>query len=386
MDQPQQPRPPQKDDVLEVPIQTLAFGGKGLARLDDFVVFVTGAVPGDVVRVSVTKAKKRYAEARVLELIKPSPDRLEPRCSSFGTCGGCVWQNIDYGVQLAYKAQQVRESLEHLGRLSGFELRPILGMTDPWRYRNRVDFSIGISAAGAVVGFRPPGRWDTVLPLSECHLLPDEMEGIRATVESWLREKGLPGWNPREGEGFARHLVVRSAQLGSELLVNLVTGPSDLPEFKGFVERLRSAHPGIVGIAHAVNAGRAELSAGLESRTLWGRPYLLEKLAGITLRVSLDAFFQTNTIMAQVLYGLVADEALGPPPKEGRAESGVRPAAARTDSPVVWDLYSGVGSIGLSLAGRAAEVLGIEAIPAAIRDAEENARLNGIEQRSVRGR
>jgi 23S rRNA (uracil1939-C5)-methyltransferase len=360
-------------------VQTLAFGGRGVARLHDFVVFVTGAVPGDVVRVSVTKTKKRYAEARVLELIRPSPDRSGPRCSSFGSCGGCVWQNLDYGVQLAYKARQVRESLEHLGGLSGFELRPILGMANPWRYRNRVDFSIGISSAGAVVGFRPPGRWDSVLPLSECHLLPEEMEGVRAAVESWLREKGLPGWDPRTGQGFARHLVVRSAQLGSELLVNLVTGLGDLPDAEGFVERLRSAHPGIVGVAQAVNAGRAELSAGLESRMLWGRPYLLERLAGITLRVSLAAFFQTNTIMAHVLYGLVAEEALSNSPRRAEAESGVPPVAARTDGPVVWDLFSGVGSIGLSLAGRAAGVLGIEAIPAAIRDAEENARLNGID-------
>ena len=145
------------------------------------------------------------------------------------------------------------------------------------------------------------------------------------------------------------------------------------------MERLRSAHPGIVGVAQAVNAGRAELSAGLESRMLWGRPYLLERLAGITLRVSLAAFFQTNTIMAHVLYGLVAEEALSNSPRRAEAESGVPPVAARTDGPVVWDLFSGVGSIGLSLAGRAAGVLGIEAIPAAIRDAEENARLNGID-------
>jgi 23S rRNA (uracil1939-C5)-methyltransferase len=292
-----------------------------------------------------------------------------------------VWQNLDYKVQLAYKAQQVRESLERLGGLRDFEVRPILGMADPWRYRNRVDFSIGCSPEGAVVGYRPAGRWDTVLPLSECHLVSENMEGVRASVEGWLRARELPGWNPRTAEGFARHLVVRRAQGDSELLVNLVTYPGDLPDEEGLVDALRSTHPGIVGVAHSFNEGRAELSAGLESRMLWGRPYVLEGLAGITLKVSLDAFFQTNTQMAHMLIGAVADEALGPNSKAS-SRSGDYLMADRDSGPVIWDLYSGVGSIGLSLAGLAAAVLGVETSPAAVSDAQQNANLNGIENSS----
>ena len=375
----------QRDQLIDLTVTGLAFGGKGLARLGDkpgdFVVFVTGAVPGDVVRARVTKNKKRYAEAQAEELLTPSPDRLPARCPSFGPCGGCVWQSLDYGVQLRYKADQVRESLEHLGGLRDFELLPIVGMADPWRYRNRADFSIGMAEAGAVVGFRPPGRWDSVLPFAECHLLNLSIERVRGTVETWLRENGLPGWDPRTGAGYARHLLVRSAQGGKEVVVSLVTvpgdptgptsaegrgpaaGPGDLPQAAGLVHRLRSAHPEVVGVIHAINGGRAEVSSGLESATLWGRPYLLEKVAGITVNVSIDAFFQTNTLMAHALYGLVAGEAVLP---------------GTGDAPVVWDLYSGVGSIGLSLAGRAKAVLGIESIPAAVRDARQNARLNGI--------
>jgi 23S rRNA (uracil1939-C5)-methyltransferase len=384
-------------------VHTLAFGGKGVARLNEFVIFVKGAVPGDVARVEIARTKKRYAEARLGELVKPSPDRVEPRCGSFGVCGGCVWQNLDYGVQLAYKARQVRESLEHLGGLSGFELRPIVGMANPWRYRNRVDFSIGSSPEGATVGFRPPGRWDTVLPLSECHLLGEGMEGVRATVESWLREKGLPGWDPRAGRGFARHLVVRSSQHGSQLLVSLVTGPGELPDIAGFVETLRSLHPEIVGITRAVNRGRAELSSGLDAQVLWGRPYLLEKVAAVTLKVSLNAFFQTNTIMAHELYRVVAGAVFAPQPvveemstttsdavdhliEEARAAgwqsetlSHIGAGSLRASGPTIWDLYCGVGSIGLSLAERAKGVLGIEGVSAAVEDARENARLNGIE-------
>ncbi|MCL5736524.1 MAG: class I SAM-dependent RNA methyltransferase [Actinobacteria bacterium] len=387
-----------------MPIQTLAFGGKGVARLHDFVIFVDGAVPGDIVTALVTKTKKRYAEARVTQIVSPSQDRVAPSCQTFGNCGGCVWQNLDYGVQLQYKARQVAESLEHLGGLGGFDLRPAVGMAHPWRYRNRVDFSIGSSAEGAVIGFRPPGRWDLVLPLSECRLVSAEMEAVRATVETWLRDAGLQGWDPRVGTGFARHLLVRSAQMGRELLVSLVTAPGELPAVPSLADRLRRNHPQVVGIAHAVNEGRAELSAGLEYEMLWGRPYLIEEVAGIRLKISLNAFFQTNTLMAHVLYGVVAEEATSPVPSDeaeaGFAQADRRPRdvgarwpdiprpghpAERAEAPgpagrpVIWDLYSGVGSIGLSLARVARGVLGIEAIPEAVADARENAASNGIE-------
>jgi 23S rRNA (uracil1939-C5)-methyltransferase len=366
---------PQKNELVELSVTNLAFGGAGIAKIGEFVIFVTGAVPGDVVSARVTKVKQRYAEARAETILTPSPARIPHRCSSFGTCGGCVWQGLDYAVQLEYKTRQVRESLEHLGGLRDFELLPIVGMPDPWRYRNRADFSIGTHTEGAVIGFRPAGRWDSVLSLSECHLLDPGLEQARTTVQEWLREEGLPGWEPRRGEGFARHLLARCAQGGSELLLSLVTIPGELPHATGLVERLRSAHPQLVGLVHAVNGGRAEISNGLESTTLWGRPYLLEKVAGITLKVSVDAFFQTNTSMTEALYGLVRRE-VAPGTTGGAAAATLDSATA---GPVIWDLYSGVGSIGLSLAGRARAVLGIEAIPAAVEDARENAHLNGID-------
>jgi 23S rRNA (uracil1939-C5)-methyltransferase len=366
MDKAHLPRP---GELVELTIDTLAFGGKGVARLGDFVVFVSGAVPGDVVRARVTKNKKRYAEARVEQVLTPSADRRPARCRSFGECGGCMWQDLDYQVQLDYKARQVAESLEHLGGLRDFELLPIMAMDDPWRYRNRADFSIGMTEQGAVVGFRPAGRWDSVLPLSECHLLDSSLERVRATVEAWLREQQIPGWDPRTGTGFARHLLARCAQAGNEVLVSLVTVPQELPGAARFVERLRAAHPEIVGVVHAVNGGQAEISSGLESETLWGRPFLLEHVAGITLKVSVDAFFQTNPRMADQLYGVVAREA--GTAREAGAGTSERP-------PVIWDLYSGVGAIGLSLARGARAVLGIEAVAAAVADAHENAKLNGI--------
>lgn len=368
-----------KGDLVDLPIQTLAFGGKGVARLDDFVIFVTGAVPGDMVRALITKNKRRYAEARVVELLQPSPDRVEARCPAFGNCGGCVWQNLEYGVQLDYKARQVGESLEHLGGLSNFDLLPALSPADPWRYRNRADFAVGTSPAGAIVGFRPPGRWDAVLPLSECHLLGEGMQRARATVEGWLRANSLPGWDPRTNTGYVRHVLVRTAQLGNEMLVSLVTAPGDLPDAGGLVETLRNAHPELVGVAHAVNEGSAEISSGLKARTLWGRPFLYEKLAGITLKISLDAFFQTNTLMAHALYELVARDVFAPLVSRPSVADRGAPQFGAEGKPVIWDLYSGVGSIGLSLARYGGHLLGVEAGPAAVADAQENSRLNHVE-------
>jgi len=345
---------------VELAVSALAFGGQGIARVDNFVVFVDGAVPGDVVQATVTKTKRRYAEARLEKLLTPSADRRDALCSQFGRCGGCRWQSLDYAVQLRYKEQQVRDSLERLGGLAGFELLPIRSMDDPWRYRNKVEFSIGEVDGELAVGFHPPGRWDTVLSLDECRLLPREMEDVRTLVEEWLREVGAAPWHPRELQGYARHLTVRHGAATGELLVSLVTAPGELPRPASLVERLRTAFPGLVGVLHSVNSGPAEIAGGLPYRTLWGRPYLYHELGGLRLEISLDAFFQTNTRMAEVLYGVAADE------------------AGLTGAETVWDLYSGIGSIGLFLATRSGQVLGIEQVPAAVRDARKNAHANGV--------
>lgn len=355
---------PHRGDTLHLPVTGLAFGGQGIARSDDFVVFIAGAVPGDEVQATVTKVKKRYAEARLLEVTSPSPERVDAACSHYGTCGGCRWQSLDYQVQLRYKRQQVVDSLERLGGLSGFEVGAIRSMEHPWRYRNKVEFSVGRADGHPdgrlVVGFHPPGRWDAVLPQTECHLLPEVTEGVRGTVEGWLREVGAEPWDPRDHSGYARHLSVREASGTREVLVSLVTAPGDLPEPAGLVSLLRTRHPSVVGVLHAVNAGGAEVATGVPYTVLWGRPYLYETLGDLRLKISIDAFFQTNSRMAPALYETAAA------------------GAALGGTETVWDLYSGIGSIALYLAPRARAVLGIEVVPAAVADARENAKANGI--------
>jgi len=351
---------PHRGETLELPITGLAFGGQGIGRRDDFVVFVAGAVPGDLVRATAFRVKKRHAEARLDEIVEPSTDRVKPMCSHYGTCGGCRWQSLAYDVQLRYKQQQVVDSLERLGKLTDFSIQPIKAMDDPWRYRNKVEFSIGRTDGELVVGFHPPGRWDTVLPQTECRLLPKATEGVRVTVEEWLRLVGAAPWDPRESEGYARQLSVREAYGTGEVLVSLVTAPGPLPRPESLVDLLRERHPSVVGVLHAQNGGGADVATSVPYQVLWGRPHLFELLGDLRLKISIDAFFQTNSRMAPVLYAIAAEE------------------AALSGKEVVWDLYSGIGSIALFLAGRSRSILGIEIVPAAVRDAQENAVENGV--------
>lgn len=353
---------PRRHETLDLQISNLAYGGKGVARREGFVFFVAGAVPGDLVRTSVTKVKKNYAEARLEDILEPSPERRRPECPHFGNCGGCRWQSLEYSAQLKYKEQQVRESLEKLGGLEGFELQSIRGMEDPWRYRNKVEFSLGAGEDGStVIGFHPPGRWDTVLPLTQCLLAPEATEGLRTVVEKWARESGLSPWDAREERGFLRHLTVREAHSTGEILISLTTSGPNLPGSEKLVEGIRTAYPQTAGVLHSVNEGAAGIANHIPYTTLWGRPHIYEELDGLRLKVSIDAFLQTNTRMSSVLYGLIAE------------------AADLSGREVVWDLYSGIGSIGLYLARDAESVLGIEMVPAAVADSRENAALNGIE-------
>jgi 23S rRNA (uracil1939-C5)-methyltransferase len=353
------PRPGQ---TIDLPISTLAFGGQGIGRRDNFVVFVDGAVPGDVARVVLTRVTRRYAEGRLVELVEESPDRRPALCLHFGGCGGCRWQSLDYPVQLRYKAQQVRDSLERMGGLSGFDLQPIRGMDDPWRYRNKVEFSAGTGPDGeTLLGFHPAGRWDTVLPLDDCRLLPLDFETVRSVTQSWLREVGMPPWDPRMRSGQVQHLTIRRSESTGEVLAGLTTTTSALPKPATLAQRLLEAVPGLVGLVHVTHPASYDSATTPASQTLWGRPHLYEDLDGLRLKISINAFFQTNTQMARVLYRLVAE------------------AAALTGQETVWDLYAGIGSIGLSLArAGAARVLGIEIVASAVQDAKENAALNGI--------
>jgi 23S rRNA (uracil1939-C5)-methyltransferase len=348
-----------KNQELELTVDSLAHGGRGVARHGELVVFVSRALPGDRVRARVTKLKRRYAEARALEVLAPGPGRVAARCPHFGVCGGCAWQDLAYEEQLRHKHAQVDDALRRLGKLDGFAMRPIVPAEATFGYRNKVEFSWVASPQGPALGFHRAGRWDALLAVDHCHIVSEAMNAVREAFVRWARAEAVPPYDQRTGEGFLRHLVVREGARTGELLAMLVTTPGDVPGVPRLVAELPAA---VVGVLHAVNAGVAEATGGLEAHVLHGQDSFTERIGGLDFTVTAGAFMQTNTRMAERLYGLAME--LGAPCPDD----------------VVWDLYCGAGAIGLlAAAAGAGRVVGIEIAPESVARASENAARNGIE-------
>jgi 23S rRNA (uracil1939-C5)-methyltransferase len=342
---------PSRGDELELTVDSLAHGGNGVARRDGYVVFVAGAVPGDRVRAVVGKAKRAYAEARTVEVVEPSPDRIPARAPH----PGAPWQVLPYERQLEVKAGQVREALERIGRLEGFELDPIVPAVEQWRYRNKLEYSFGTGEDGELVcGFHAPGRWDTIVPLEDCLLASEAGNALRDQVLAWCRDQGLTAWDRREHTGMLRNLVVREGRRTGELQVRLVTskGRLDTDSLAGAVR--------CDGLFWTQQEQLGETVQTGETVLVSGTPQLREQIGGLEFLVSPDAFFQTNTEMAERLYGVAAE------------------FAQLRGTERVFDLFCGIGTIALSLAARAREVVGVEIVETAVADAIANARLNDV--------
>jgi 23S rRNA (uracil1939-C5)-methyltransferase len=351
--------PPRPGDTLDLDITTLAYGGQGVGRVDEFVVFVRGAVPGDRVRARVTRRKKSYAEARMLELLTPSPRRVAPVCGHTADCGGCEWQTLAYEAQLEFKQQQVVESLMRLGHLDGYELEPIRGMAEPWRYRNKMEFSFGEDDDGRVLlGLHRRGSWREIVETTDCLLASERMNRARQTVADECRALGLKVFGREDHEGLLRHLVVRESRSAGDLLLNLFVA-ARFPEEAALAERVAAAC-GCTSFAVTVNDTPADAAVGDGPHMLLGPPFIRERLAGIDLHVPATAFLQTNSAMCEELY-TVALRFAEPDP--------ARPAV---------DLYCGIGSLSLPLARRAASVQAVEIQQEAVVAARENAALNAI--------
>ena len=351
--------PVHKGEELELSIESLAYGGNGVARHDGFVVFVRGGLPGDRVRARVTKVKRGFAEGFASALLEPGPGRVEAPCRHFGTCGGCRFQDLAYEVQLAQKAQQVRDALVRIGRIVDPPLEPIMPATSIYGYRNKLEYSFTAGADGVELGFHRAGRWDEVIDIEECLLTTDVGNAIRLAVRAWAREEGLEAYDQATGEGYLRHLVVREGRNTGQVLVVLVTAPGDRFEAGYLVDVLRR-FPEVRSIHWAINDTPAE-QTNLPTRLLWGEEAIEEEIMGLRFRVRPSAFLQTNTEMAEQLYGLA------------------REFAGLTGSENVFDLYCGTGTIGLALAPDAGTVWGLEISEEAVACAIENAELNGVE-------
>jgi 23S rRNA (uracil1939-C5)-methyltransferase len=347
---------PRRGDQLELSVDSLAHGGSGVARRDGFVVFVQGAVPGDRVRAEVTKAKRGYAEARVAELLKPSPERIEPRAAH----PGAPWQVLPYERQLAEKERQVRDALERLGGFDDPPVEPIVPAVEQWRYRNKLEYSFGTGEGGELVlGFHRPGRWNEIDDVTEDVLASERVDEVRERVKAWCRAEGLTAWDRRDGSGFLRNLVVREGRRTGVVQARLVTSAGELR-----ADELAEA-AGADSFLWTSTGGLSETTREGVTRQVRGPVKIVEELdalgARLRFEVSPEAFFQVNTPMAERLYGSAAE------------------LAGLTGRERVFDLFSGIGTIALALATAAGEVWGVEVVERAVADAARNARLNAID-------
>ena len=352
----QRPRP-RKGEEVEVTIDSLAHGGAGVGRADaGFVVFVRGAVPGDRVRARIEKAKRSFAEARLEELVEPSPDRVQPATPH----PGASWQVLPYETQLAEKERQVRDALERLGGFTDPPVEPIVPAVEPLRYRNKLEYSFGESEDGELaLGFHRPGRWDVIDDIESDVLASERVDELRLAARSWCREEGLAPFDRHDHSGFLRNLVVREGRRTGQLQARLVTSTGAFRH-----DEFAAAMPAD-SVLWTQAEGVAETTRGGKTKTLKGEPAIEEQLdlggARLRFRISPDAFFQTNTEMAEQLYGVAIQ------------------AAGLTGRERVVDLYCGIGTIALAMALDAREVVGVEVVERAVADAIENAKLNGVD-------
>jgi len=350
--------PVQRDQELELTIDSLAYGGNGVARLDGFVVFVRRGLPGDTVRARVTKVQRRHAEALATQIVASGPLRVGAPCAHYPDCGGCRFQDLAYDAQVTAKEQWVRDSLQRLAGLAEPPLEPILPAASQFGYRNKMEYSFAQGEDAPVLGLHRAGRWDEVLDIERCWLTSDVGNAIRNRIREWAREERLPAYDQATQEGYLRHLVVREGRNTGQALVQLVTARGERFDRERLIEVLRE-FPEVRSVHWSVNRGVAEVT-NLPTEVLWGEDAIEEELGGLRFRVRPNAFLQTNTEMAEQLYRLAAE------------------MAGLGGNETVYDLYCGIGTIGLSLARSALTVWGVEISEESVACAIENAELNSI--------
>jgi 23S rRNA (uracil1939-C5)-methyltransferase len=363
-----------KGQEIDLSVTQVAFGGKGLCKVDGMAVFVDKAVPGDRVRARIVKKKKSYAEARVLELLESSPLRVDPPCRYSGICGGCKWQFLDYDQQLAFKRQHVQEALEHIGLIRDVPVHPTIASDKVFGYRNKMEFSCADRRwllpeemgdpdveAGMALGLHVPGTFYKVLDIEACLLMPDLGNAILADVRRAIQASPLPVYGLRSHQGYWRFLVLRHSVARDQWMVNIVTCDERRDQVQPLADRLMEKYGDVVSVVNNITASKAGVAIGEREIHLAGLPMIVETIGDYTFEISSNSFFQTNSRGAGRLYDVA------------------RSYAGLTGSETVADLYCGAGTISIYLAGRAAEVTGMEIVESAVADARRNCRRNGIE-------
>ena len=374
--------------IENVEITGVAAEGKALVRIDGIVCFVPNCVPGDIVDLQVTKKKHSFMEAKVLRVVKPSAVRCPARCKHFGVCGGCKWQILPYDEQLKYKQQQIVDNLTRIGKIELPEISPILGSKHVYEYRNKLEFTCAdkkwlpwetIEAAGGLdkvdtaygLGFHIPNCFDKVLDIEECHLMPEINNRIRNSVRTYAKEHGLTFYNEHTHEGLLRTLILRNNHKGEMMLI--VSFGTEIKNeelrIKNFLEYLHQEFPEIVSLLYVENTKFNDTIGDLEVKTYFGQEAIIEEMEGLQFKVGPKSFYQTNTEQAYELYKVAREFAFDQLPMTND----------KSQMPLVYDLYTGTGTIANFVARQARQVIGIEYVPEAIEDAKVNSKINGID-------
>ena len=349
-----------KNDLVTLEITDLGSSGEGIGKVDGFTLFVKDALIGDVIQAKIIKLKKNYGYGRLMEIVIPSPARVEARCLKARACGGCQIQPLDYEKQLEYKENKVGGLLERVGKIRDYVMEPIIGMEEPWHYRNKAQFPVGKDKDGKIITGFYAGRTHSIVPLDKCFIQHPLNEQIMSIVQRWMEEFNISSYDEVSHKGLVRHIFTRIGKYTEEVMVCLVINGKKIPKEAELIERLKQIH-GIKSICLNVNRENTNVILGKDIQCLWGQPYITDKIGEISYRISPLSFFQVNPIQTQKLYATALEY------------------AGLTGKETVWDLYCGIGTISLFLAQAAKKVYGVEIVPEAIRDAQENARLNHIE-------
>lgn len=359
--------------LKNVEISDVAAEGNSIARVEDFVVFIPYGAPGDVVDVKLDKKKKSYAIGHIEQMVKPSPIRIEPRCEHFGVCGGCRWQHIPYSEQLKYKYQQVKDALERIAKVDIPEINPVLGSKNIWEYRNKMEYTFSNKCwltfeqlrSGEefpdrnAAGFHIPGAFDKVLDIKKCHLQDDLSNKIRLFVKEWGKSHSLSFYDIREQKGLLRTMMIRITSTG-EVMVVMVFGENDKVAIEELLEAVKNQFPEITSLLYVINLKVNDTIGDQEILTYSGKDYIEEEMEGLKFKIGPKSFYQTNSLQAYELYSVT------------------RKFAELTGNELVYDLYTGTGTIANFVSKQASGVIGIEYVPEAIEDAKVNSEINGI--------
>lgn len=348
-----------KNDIVTLDIVDCGTNGEGIGKADGFTVFVKDAVIGDRVTAKIMKAKKNYGYGRLMEILTPSPDRVEPVCPSARQCGGCQLQALSYEKQLEFKAAKVRGHLERIGGFTDLPMEPVLGMEEPFHYRNKAQFPVGRNRDGKIVTGFYAGRTHSIIENRDCALGVPQNKEILDRVIGYMETYGISSYDEATGKGLIRHVFTRCGYHTGEIMVCIVANGSKLPYQQELVESLREI-PGMVSITLNINKNRNNVILGEKIQALWGQEYITDKIGDISYQISPLSFYQVNPQQTWKLYSKALEYA------DLHGEE------------TVWDLYCGIGTISLFLAQKAKFVRGVEIVPAAIEDARRNASLNGI--------